>query len=373
VNPAKPIPTLAYQTPGGAWRPPPRQVPILEAILHVGFGIVLPPICFAMAFGGYPALDRPWKSGELRMYAGLIPRGSCAWPFYPLLLYSMASLVIAVIAPTRAFASFPVRLGVYSGAILALQFSIIQLICLQGAPGLLGVFIGVPILMGFYEGLRWILRRFARELRLIYLSGVLLLFGAAALLSISGQWRLLFIPGMFCLVFAPMLALATYLTISRLVWSNAEGGSRVWLWLMWTGSYGVAWWLSIAAVLDEYSRLPKAAPKGCYIATAAAGGHTWLVRSTLVACVDGSIKAINPQLLRLKCGELVLARVCPMAHGILRRFYDRVGPLLARGIEHHPLLCDIAYCALKPLEWLVVAVVWLFARTSGLRWFGWLK
>ena len=38
---------------------------------------------------------------------------------------------------------------------------------------------------------------------------------------------------------------------------------------------------------------------------------------------------------------------------MLRRIYDRVGPVLARGLVH-AVLADVAYLLLKPAEWGVV-------------------
>jgi hypothetical protein len=121
--------------------------------------------------------------------------------------------------------------------------------------------------------------------------------------------------------------------------------------LAWLAAYLGAWRTSFIWMLQEYARLPTTAPTGCYISTAAARGHRWLVRSEACVSRDGSVHRVNDQMRFLKAGELLLTSVSPSAHRACRWVYDRVGPLLAAALVH-PVLADVAYLLLKPPEWL---------------------
>jgi hypothetical protein len=170
--------------------------------------------------------------------------------------------------------------------------------------------------------------------------------------------HLLFMPGLFALIAAPGLTLASYLSVARVLLTYRDGKKRGWwLWAPWLGGYSAAWWGSVVFMLDAYSKLPRAAPSGCYVVTAAAGGHPWLVRSKRMIRDDGSVAVMNAQLHRLKLAELFIAAAFPRMHRQLRSVYDRVGPPIARWVSTHPVLCDLAYCSLKPLEWAVMLVV----------------
>ncbi|MCA9430425.1 MAG: hypothetical protein KC940_07955, partial [Candidatus Omnitrophica bacterium] len=62
------------------------------------------------------------------------------------------------------------------------------------------------------------------------------------------------------------------------------------------------------------------------------------------------IHRVNQQLLTLKEFEVRLMKSAPRFHAGLRVVYNRVGPLGARMIRPK-LLADLAYFALKPVEW----------------------
>lgn len=349
-------PTLDYQSPVATIRHT-RMIPIVEALAHIAFGAVLPIVCFAMSAPGYPGVDQPWQSGQLRMYAGQIPRAACAWPFYPLLLYSIISLVMSVFSPALAASRFPLRLGIYTGIVLALQFLAIQAICLEGSGVLFAMLIAAAVVpYGLYELTRWLIRRYERGMRLV---GVTLAAIAAALLLGTlalGRTPWLMTPGIVLLVVAPALTLASYLAVARVLMVNARVTRGAWLWIPWIAGYSAAWWASIECAMAQYAKLPKVAPSGCYVVTAAAGGHPRFVKSERLLASDGTVVMINRQLLSLKFAELFMAAACPNIHRQLRFAYDRVGPPIARCISAHPIFCDLAYCSLKPFEWGVIVM-----------------
>ena len=53
-------------------------------------------------------------------------------------------------------------------------------------------------------------------------------------------------------------------------------------------------------------------------------------------------------------------------HRPLRGLYDRVGPSLAAGLTS-PWLADLAYVALKPLEWMAAGICWVSLRPGRLK------
>lgn len=81
-------------------------------------GVILPVICFAMAKG----FSFPWQSGARSDYALLLLSWRQSSPFYPLLFYSMASMTLLVFSFDRGAKVFVVRLGIYTGVLLAVQY-----------------------------------------------------------------------------------------------------------------------------------------------------------------------------------------------------------------------------------------------------------
>ncbi len=57
----------------------------------------------------------------------------------------------------------------------------------------------------------------------------------------------------------------------------------------------------------------------------------------------------NDQLRILKGAELCILALAPQSHRVIRCIYDRFGPPIASMLRH-PLLGDLAYILLKPME-----------------------
>jgi hypothetical protein len=125
--------------------------------------------------------------------------------------------------------------------------------------------------------------------------------------------------------------------------------------ITWLAAWFAAWRLAVNWMLEEYARLPKQPPSRCYMATAAARGHAWLVGSRPVRCADGSCHWQSKQLYYLKALEFMLLCAAPRMHRAVRRVYDWIGPLLAARLNH-PLLADLAFLTLKPVEWFAQAM-----------------
>ena len=74
---------------------------------------------------------------------------------------------------------------------------------------------------------------------------------------------------------------------------------------------------------------------------------------------------LNDQLRVLKAFELLLASFSPKGHLACRWIYDRLGPRFAAMLIH-PLLADIGYFALKPVECLALVVcAWRYRAKWG--------
>ena len=81
-------------------------------------GVILPVICMVLA----KDFSREWQSSATSDYAMLLLSRQPARAFCPFFLYSMASMTLLVISPNRYSKVFLVRLGIYTGVLLAVQY-----------------------------------------------------------------------------------------------------------------------------------------------------------------------------------------------------------------------------------------------------------
>lgn len=152
---------------------------------------------------------------------------------------------------------------------------------------------------------------------------------------------------------APGITLVSYLRASSKARQLSQDQREpLWRWISWWSAwlagYMVAWDLAVRSVLREYAQLPDR-PPGCYIATASSRGHRWLVSAE--------------QLRHLKAAELALRQIAPSLHASLRRAYDRIGRAIAKQIDN-AIVADVAYLSLKPIEWIIVAMMHLLLPRS---------
>lgn len=335
---------------------PPLPVPRSTGgrLLYALVAIVLPVPCFLLADGLRPE----WQSGRLADYAALLLGTSITFFFAPFLAYAALCLALLLIAPQRFARSLAVRLGIYGGFLLALQYAVLVALSLSEAGPLLPVGAALA-LCAAPPGLVWIYRQIERRLgekatRLIVFGLVcasVVLGGLASLLSGGGG---LIIALALLVAGLPFWCLDIAAIVSFRLIRDYERQRDLSAWhivgpLAWLGAYGVAWRMAVARMLEAYAALPTHPPE-CYIATAAARGHPRLVHSWPAAAQDGRYFRANRQLQRLKCAELALRAAWPAGHRRLRRAYDTLGPRLARRLRC-PLLADGAYLLLKPVEW----------------------
>lgn len=329
--------------------------------LLMAAGVVLPVVCFLL---GFP--ERPdWQSGNLGDYAQLLLcRPGCV-PLYPFLLYSMACLTLLARDPTKWSKMFLVRLGIYAGALLALEHWVLFAFAFDGNATIIlittagGALLFGTVLTLVLLAIVAVARHFRRCMPFLAVGVAVfivleslcwLVYDGSLLGSVGG--------GCFvgCLYFSTPLAVAVYsiMSFDLLRPRSAErfrfSLAQLFLVCTWLTAHFAAWRAAVDRMLIEYAKLPTTPPEDCYVCTAAARGHGWLTRTQRRRCPSGECYRVSNQMRRLKAVELILRHTSPRTHHACRAIYDRTGPALAARLDH-PWLADVAYLSLKPLEW----------------------
>jgi hypothetical protein len=336
--------------------PEEAQVPRMELSglsrgLALFAGVILPAICF---FFGCP--NRPlWQSQKISDYAQLFLSHAGSAPFYPLLLYNMASMVLMVCHPHRYLHNVWVRWGIYSGVAVALGFWGLFMVALGEniaftlSWGLFVSLLSSAVSWGMMLAVRWMIRNNMGILLtvLIGLFFCLILFIPIilVLLLVIASWS------------ATAWAVTAYGAMS--LWIIRQRGNKRFQFslaqllgvMAWVAGYCSAWRIAYLIVLEKYAQLPTKPPPQCYLCTAAARGHRRWVGSEELITPDGSTVRVNDQLRTFKAFELLLQTVCPGFHRLCRKIYNAIGPILAATIRH-PMAADAAYTLLKPAEWI---------------------
>jgi hypothetical protein len=305
--------------------------------------MLVPVICFIFGYPEHP----DWQSGEIAAYAQMFLSHTGSMAFYPLLFYNVVSMGLLIYHADRFVQNAFVRFGIYSGVVVALGFfGLFSATAPRGAVSFIFWACVCTILPGilFYYS--------AKNTKVAALAiGLICLFFVIFPIAIFAS-----------LMFSTPWAVASYATMSYLIIRHRkEKGLQFSLaqllgTVTWFGGYCAAWRVAYLMVLEEYSKLPTAAPQGCYLCTAAARGHRRFVRSEDFISADGRICRVNDQLRRFKAFELFLIAVFPSLHRLCRSIYDCIGPVLARTIACS-LFADFAYVALKPFEWICRGVL----------------
>jgi hypothetical protein len=348
--PAQPV--LDYASP----RTDLKSRPLMPGVLRfagIYAGVLVPAVCLTWSLAGYP-FGPEWQSGRVGDYAKLFLSARSGWPFFPLLLYSMAAMARVCGNPAHAARRFGVRFGIYTGVVLAAQFTLIMFLGAASEDarsaaqvfvgGLAGTAVPAAVLLLF----DYLARRFGADT--VWAVGIAIALGAVTIGMVIGKgaaWGVVGAPLIGSLLLATPWALATYAAIAVWVYRRARDeptGPVATAAPAWTVTYAGTWAVAVEQAIRAYHALPTARPSKCYVASAAARGHRRFVRSRVIGGVP-----VNDQLRRLKCAELALATATPRLHRAVRRLYDRVGPVLAAGMIH-PLLADLAYVILKPAE-----------------------
>jgi len=310
----------------------------------------------AFSFSIIHALEPEWQNGELSSYVILSLYPAASVFFILLLTYSIVSYWFLLIQPVQSSQSLVIRFGIYTGVILALQYSLTLLVYSFDSSAIVLVLVWIfPLVIS------WIYRLASKKwderdvkLVLISLAIAIFLIGTIAFIRAFPFWILVVL-----VMAGPFWSLLLALQAAVWLFKNYETKFTFYRGLglaVWFGAYMAAWRFDILKMFELYAALPPQPPPDCYIATAAAQGHPQFVRSHMVHRVDGKSIKVNGQLQVLKCAELALLAINPRLHTVLRRIYDAVGKSLARKIQN-PFMADIAYLVLKPGEWLARSIL----------------
>ncbi len=258
---------LDYAQPQGDQRR--RVIGWLEGAVLAAAGILLPMGCFAASLNRYPGAP-DFQRGEWLDYLTLVPSVRASWPFAPLLFAATFAMAVLVIAPHRVVQSWLLRWALYSGAILAAQYTLIQAIAITEPGALLSV--GTIVAIGAAGiataaalGGLWTVPRLPRIKPVYWLPCAIVLPIAVVVF-----WRItlpvVLLSAMLGAIVAPAVTLAAYLRVSVIVWKLAQqeprAGGRIGLRvpLVWLATYGVAWVLAFISAIDLYNSLPKKPP-----------------------------------------------------------------------------------------------------------------
>ncbi len=367
-------PIIPPESATGNFRSELRIVAKLATVVILMYaGVILPVICFAMGCPEQP----DWQSGNLGDFAKLLLSHKPSMPIYPFLLYNMTCMGMLIVRCDRSSEHLAVRFGIYTGVVLALQYWVILSLAIIGRQdvprGLFITGLGASILAGAAWALVAIVIAVFRKANWKFLCAFIALGVLTELLviALSGESIALMLaaaPFGWSLMCAPALTLGAY---TFMTWSLIRHSptrrlrftlAQLMILLTWAAVYMAAWRTAVVLMWQEYAKLPTEPTGDCYIATAAAAGHRRVVGGKMCRTRSGKRFPVNDQMRCFKATELALLALCPTAHRLCRRVYDRLGPRLASRLVH-PLLADMAYLTLKPAEWACRGVL-------GLAFFG---
>ena len=92
-------------------------------IYYILAGVVLPTVWLVAAGAGLLSILAP--PGRLCDYVGILLEFGPSGPFYPFLIYCMASMLCTALWPEKFSSWFLVRFGIYTGVILASQYFVL--------------------------------------------------------------------------------------------------------------------------------------------------------------------------------------------------------------------------------------------------------
>jgi len=324
-------------------------VPGWWKIFYAVFLIVIP----AFSFWAIQVLKPEWQSGDRDSYITLLLQAEASALFLLLIAYSIVCYLFLLFAADRFAKFFAVRLGIYTGVLLALQYSILLGLYLFNNAYSLAILLVwfFPLYFPkFYRRVlaKWVTRFIRPWMILVLLFAYIVIayfIREDALLPIT-----LVLLGMIASGPFWCFLIATQASVWLLQYHESNftlpRGLGV---ISWVAAYIAAWRYDILKMYEMYAALPPV-PPNCYIATAAAHGHPAFVGSRTIRLASGRSMQANRQLQVFKCAELALMAVTPQMHKMLRKTYDTLGKPLAKRIRL-PLLADAAYISLKPFEW----------------------
>lgn len=335
----------------------PFPIPSSQRILYALFVTVLPIFSFSMVH----VMKPEWQSGKLSDYMILFLFPEAALFIFPLLAYSIICYLLLLINPSRFASLFLIRFGVYSGVLLALHFNVAVLLSLELSPWLVFLFIAWISPLLFSRIYPWAIKKWNLQWLGWILAGIVLLLALTSMVISRNIFSPFFTFLVLLVLVAPFWSFL--LSAQAAIWLIKNHESKLTLFrgfgmIAWITVYIGALRFNILKMYELYAALPPQ-PPDCYIATAAAKGHPRIVGSQVIHLSNGKQMQVNSQLQHLKSVELALMAISPRSHKSIRSVYDVIGKKMARYIQN-PLLADVAFLLLVPVEWISIFIVRLF-------------
>ncbi len=336
--------------------------------------LIISPSILLILFYFLKLTQAEWQDGKLSTYFDIfVTQGSILF-FSPLFFYSLVSAYLLLTDFKKYSKLFRVRLGIYSGLVLAATYHFLGNYALFGLSSrfLFVTLLGVPLFFMFFC---IIFVTFQKLAKLAHISNIQFYFLSLLLLIASGF--LAFPPGMAnpladrsreilgmlfvgWIICTPGVAAIFAFRLCQAVWqSHNHDNSKRTLWSLGVlSTYVASISLSVQKTLELYNALPKTQP-GCYIATASTYGHQSFVNSSHIHNLEDKTLTTT-SLQRAKYFEISMSVVAPSLHASLRRVYNFFGPSFASFIKDSPWLCDLAHILLKPIDWISTIFLHIF-------------
>jgi hypothetical protein len=333
------------------------------------FTVVIPLLvilffAFVTQSGAYPTVE--WQTGQWNDYVEI-------FLFFPSLAYILPFMFFSIISITLLAADyrrykkyFLVRLGIYTGALIAWEYAILGHFALINTQFF--YFTAIALL------LLWIAHIICKKLEgwkiamLVIIIGLLFeIYGLSQGMGLGGIFMMTAIVVVTSIIGSPAWA-AFFATL--LSWKllhekpSKEGewvGHKIEYVLLYIVTYATALSFAIEEAVKAYYKLPVTPPSSCYVATAASKGHRKFVGSQTTIGANGEQFLLNRQLQYCKYVELTIRAISPKTHRWLRTHYNTIGQRLAKRI-HNPWAADAAFLLLKPVEWIGVVLLAMMPR-----------
>ncbi len=323
-------------------------------VLYGLFITVMPIFSFSMVH----VMKPEWQSGRLSDYAILFLFPEASLFLLPLLSSSIICYLLLLIDPVRFAPKVPVRFGVYTGVLLALHYSIAILLSFEPSAWFFPLAIAwiSPIL--FFHLYPWAVKKWNVKLLGRVFASLLAVLALIGMVVSRNIFSPFFTALILLVIVAPFWSFL--LSARTAIWLIKNHESKITVLRgmsvgLWVAAYIGALRFNILKMYELYAALPPQ-PPNCYIATAAAQGHPRIVGSQPVRLGSGNLIHVNPQIQHLKSVELALMAISPALHKLIRRVYDVVGKKLAVHIQK-PLLADVAFLLLLPVEWISLMIL----------------
>lgn len=329
----------------------------MARLWYLAAGVVWPVLPFYIA--GSSNIFVEWQSGQWEDYVGMLLGGLPAVPFNLLMAFAAVALLALIAKPATLGRQRWVLFGLYTGVVIGAQYTLILCATMGRGSGVAVGLIACAIAFALARGQwklpqRWLNRLGSTRLGMMHAWIAVGAIAVASVVSLAIAPLRAF-PGMLfvlALIGSPWLYLITYLAAVARVWRSKQTGKAAaplwWPWWLGGATYSAAWGWSVTLAIQEYAKLPTQPPH-CYVCTAAARGHRWLVGSAAIELNTGRVLQVNRQMRVMKAAEIMLRCLSPRLHRGCRRLYDAVGPTLAAGMRW-AWLADVTYLLLLPVS-----------------------